>query len=75
MSSGRLSSILDTCTSAATHDNMMTGAATNLVRLWQCQGKRPEAYDLLAPVYGWFAEGFDMAGLKDAEAFRIEIGG
>jgi predicted ATPase len=34
-------------------------AATSLSRLWQCQGKRAAAYDLLAPVYGWFTEGFD----------------
>jgi class 3 adenylate cyclase/predicted ATPase len=43
-------------------------AATNLARLWQQQGKRQEAYDLLAPVYGWFTEGFDTADLKDAQA-------
>jgi predicted ATPase len=41
-------------------------AATSLARLWQSQGKRSEAYDLLAPVYGWFTEGFDTADLKDA---------
>ena len=43
-------------------------AATSLARLWQQQGKRQEAYDLLAPVYGWFTEGFDTADLKDAKA-------
>jgi predicted ATPase len=43
-------------------------AATNLAKLWQQQGKRKEAYDLLAPVYGWFTEGFDTADLKDAKA-------
>ena len=42
-------------------------AATSLARLWQQQGKRQEAYDLLAPVYGWFTEGFDTADLKDAK--------
>jgi predicted ATPase len=42
--------------------------ATSLARLWQQQGKRQEAYDLLAPVYGWFTEGFDTADLKDAKA-------
>ena len=36
-------------------------AATSLARLWQSQGKRQEAYDLLAPVYDWFTEGFDTA--------------
>src|SRR4029077_10121853 len=38
--------------------------ATSLARLWQQQGKRQEAYDLLAPVYGWFSEGFDTAALQ-----------
>jgi predicted ATPase len=42
-------------------------AATSLARLWQSQGKRQEAYDLLAPVYGWFTEGFDTADLKEAK--------
>ena len=41
--------------------------ATSLARLWQSQGKRQEAYDLLAPVYHWFTEGFDTADLKDAK--------
>jgi predicted ATPase len=43
-------------------------AATSLARLWQQQGKRQEAHDLLAPVYGWFTEGFDTADLQDAKA-------
>ena len=42
--------------------------ATSLARLWQQQGKRQEAHDLLAPVYGWFTEGFDTADLIDAKA-------
>jgi predicted ATPase len=42
-------------------------AATSLARLWQQQGKRQEAHNLLAPVYGWFTEGFDTADLKDAK--------
>jgi predicted ATPase len=42
-------------------------AATSLARLWQHQGKRQEAHDLLAPVYHWFTEGFDTADLKDAK--------
>ena len=36
-------------------------AAMSLSRLWQRQGKRAEAYELLAPIYGWFTEGFDTA--------------
>ena len=43
-------------------------AAMSLARLWQQQGKRAEAYELLAPVYGWFTEGFDTADLKEAKA-------
>jgi class 3 adenylate cyclase/predicted ATPase len=48
-------------------------AATSLARLWQQQGKRQEAYDLLAPVYHWFTEGFDTADLKDAKALLEEL--
>ena len=40
----------------------------SLSRLWQQQGKRSEAGALLAPVYGWFTEGFDTAGLHEAQA-------
>jgi predicted ATPase len=43
-------------------------AATSLARLWHQQGKRQEAHDLLAPVYGWFTEGFDTADLQEAQA-------
>jgi predicted ATPase len=43
-------------------------AAMSLARLWQQQGKRAEARELLAPVYGWFTEGFDTADLKEAQA-------
>jgi class 3 adenylate cyclase/tetratricopeptide (TPR) repeat protein len=49
-------------------------AATSLARLWRDQGKRTEARDLLAPVYGWFTEGFDTADLKDAKALLDQIG-
>src|SRR5262245_15699872 len=40
-------------------------AATRLSRLWQRQGKWQEAHDLLAPIYGWFTEGFDTADLQE----------
>ena len=43
-------------------------AATSLSRLWQHQGQRAAAYDLLAPVYGWFTEGFDSLDLQEAKA-------
>ena len=48
-------------------------AATSLARLWQQQGKRQDAYELLAPVYGWFTEGFDTADLIDAKALLDEL--
>jgi len=41
-------------------------AAMSMARLWGDQGKRDEARDLLAPVYGWFTEGFDTLDLKEA---------
>ena len=47
--------------------------ATSLARLWYQQGKRKEAYDLLAPVYHWFTEGFDTADLQDAKALLDEL--
>jgi predicted ATPase len=49
-------------------------AATSLARLWQQQGKQAEAHALLAPVYGWFAEGFDTADLLEAKALLAELG-
>jgi len=48
-------------------------AATRLARLWHSQGKSTEARDLLAPVYGWFTEGFDTADLKEAKALLDEL--
>jgi predicted ATPase len=50
-------------------------AAKSLARLWQSQGKRQEAYDLLAPVYSWFTEGFDTADLIDARVLLEAVGG
>jgi hypothetical protein len=43
-------------------------------RLWRDQGKRSEARDLLAPIYGWFTEGFDTPDLKEAKALLEELG-
>jgi len=48
-------------------------AAMTLARLWQRQGKRTEAYELLAPIYGWFTEGFDTADLQQAKALLEEL--
>jgi predicted ATPase len=49
-------------------------AAMSLARLWQQQGKRQAAHDLLAPVYGWFTEGFDTADLQEAKVLLEELG-
>ncbi len=46
----------------------------SLSRLWQQQGRRAEAYDLLAPIYGWFTEGFDTADLQEARALLEHLG-
>jgi predicted ATPase len=48
-------------------------AATSMARLWRDQGKREEARELLAPVYGWFTEGFDTLDLKEAKALLDEL--
>ena len=48
-------------------------AATSLARLWAEQGRRAEAHELLAPVYGWFSEGFDTVDLKEAERLLAEL--
>ncbi len=48
-------------------------AATSMARLWRSQGKRDVARDLLAPVYGWFTEGFDTIDLKEAKALLDEL--
>jgi predicted ATPase len=50
-------------------------AAMSLARLWQQQGKRQDAYGLLAPVYGWFTEGFDTADLQEARVLLEELEG
>jgi predicted ATPase len=48
-------------------------AAASLARLWQSQDKRQDAYDLLAPIYSWFTEGFDTADLQEAQALLEEL--
>jgi predicted ATPase len=45
----------------------------SLARLWRDQGKRAEARDLLAPVYGWFTEGFGTPVLREAKALLEEL--
>jgi predicted ATPase len=49
-------------------------AAASLARLRREQGRRTEARDLLAPIYGWFTEGFDTPDLKEAKALLDELG-
>jgi predicted ATPase len=48
-------------------------AAMSLSRLWQQQGKKAEARQLLAEIYGWFTEGFDTQDLKDAKALLEDL--
>jgi predicted ATPase len=48
-------------------------AAMSLARLWRDQGKSQQARELLAPVYGWFTEGFDTRDLKEAKALLEEL--
>ena len=48
-------------------------AATSMARLWCDQGKRDKAHDLLAPIYGWFTEGFATLDLKEAKALLGEL--
>ena len=48
-------------------------ASTSLARLWRDQGKRTEARDLLAPIYGWLTEGFNTRVPQDAKALLDEL--
>ena len=49
-------------------------AAMSMARLWRDQGKHHQARDLLAPVYGWFTEGFDTLDLKEAKKLLSDLG-
>ena len=48
-------------------------AATSLARLWQRQGRLEQAHHLLAPIYGWFTEGFNTPDLQDAKALLAAL--
>jgi predicted ATPase len=48
-------------------------SAMSLARLWRDQGRHAEARNLLAPIYGWFTEGFDTSDLKQAKALLAEL--
>ena len=54
-------------------NSLVLRAATSLARFWRDQGKRREAHDLLAPVYGWFTEGFETPDLIEAKALLDEL--
>jgi predicted ATPase len=49
------------------------GATISLAHLWRDQGKVQQARELIAPVYGWFTEGFDTRDLKEAKALLEEL--
>jgi predicted ATPase len=53
--------------------NLAARLQMSMARLWRDQGKRDEARELLAPVYGWFTEGFDTRDLKEAKALLEEL--
>ena len=48
-------------------------AATSMARLWRDQGKRQAAHDFLAPIHGWFTEGFNTLDLKEARALLDDL--
>ena len=50
-------------------------AAASLARLWSDRGRNAEARELLAPIYGWFTEGFDTADLQEAKALLAALEG
>ena len=65
---------LDRIRKTAASGSRKPPAAMSLARLWRDQGKVREARELLAPVYGWFTEGFETRDLKEAKAFLEELG-
>jgi len=54
-----------------TDEKLTRIAEGGIARLWQRQGRRAESYDLLAPIYHWFTEGFDMPDLRAAQAAAL----
>ena len=65
----------DLVDSTALSSRLDLRAATSLSRRWQRQGKRAEARQLLAEVYGWFTAGFDTADLQEAKVLLAELEG
>ena len=60
-------------TSPASRSQVAGAARMSLSRLWQHQGQQGAARELLAPIYGWFTEGFDTADLRDAKALLTAL--
>ncbi len=58
---------------AGTNRILRCARCISLARLWQSQGKTAEARNLLAPIYGWFTEGFGTADLKEAKILLDEL--
>ena len=58
---------------ARSQDAKELRAAMDLAGLWQAQGKKTKARDILTAVYNWFTEGFDTLDLKDAKALLVEL--
>ena len=65
--------IAEAATSFQQAKSLELRAAMGLACLWQQQGKRQEAYDLLAPIYDWFTEGFDTTDLQEAKTLLAEL--
>jgi len=64
---------LDRTRKTAASESRKPSAAMSLARLWRDQGKVQQARELLAPVYGWFTEGFDTRDLKEARVLLEEL--
>ena len=73
MASGSMRSSTSSQVSSRRRLIEMTCAAISLANLWRDQGRRAEAHDLLAPIYGWFSEGVDTPDLKEARALLQEL--
>jgi predicted ATPase len=65
--------IAEAATSFQQAKSLELRATMGLACLWQQQGKRQEAYDLLAPIYDWFTEGFDTTDLQEAKTLLAEL--
>jgi len=68
-----LSGVVTICTVPYSGSGGKLRAAMSLARLWRDQGKPQQARELLAPVYGWFTEGFDTLDLKEAKALLDQL--